>query len=161
VQVHTDLFVLQPKGPRLPRDCELTVARLLNSVDPIHFSVFVHLDIKSSPAVKEGIGIVVLMPAYVMRYPFDLALLKHCSGSGDRIKIRCRRLGDVVDVCIIQQSGETVTPKVDRPGGDVMKRTNLATHSSNAKESGHFAAVRTLICRSTWYNVCSLAPIFL
>jgi hypothetical protein len=72
------------------------------------------------------------MPEYVMRYPFDWALLKHCSGSGDQIKMRCRRLGDVVDVCIVKESGETVAPKVDRPGGDVMKRANIANHSGNA-----------------------------
>jgi hypothetical protein len=96
-----------------------------------------------------------------MRYPFYWAPLKHCSGSGDQIKMRCRRLGDIVNVCTIKQSGETATPKVERPGGDVMKRTNHANHSRNAKESGHFAAVRTLICRSTWYNIYSFAPIVL
>jgi hypothetical protein len=40
----------------------------------MHFSVFIHLDIESYPAVKEGIGIVVLMPENVMRYPLYRAL---------------------------------------------------------------------------------------
>jgi hypothetical protein len=42
-----------------------------------------------------------------------------------------------------------------------MNCANLANHGSNTKESGHFATVRNLICRSTWYIVHSLAPLFL
>jgi hypothetical protein len=110
----------------------------------MQFSVFVHLEIKSCPAVREGIGIVVLMPEYVMRSPsFYWVLLKYRPGSGDQIKMRCRRLGEIVDVCTIKQSGETVTPKVDHPGDDAMKCADFANHDSNAKESGHFAVVRT------------------
>jgi hypothetical protein len=67
----------------------------------------------------------------------------------------------VVDVGAILQSDGPVASKIYGPGSDVMKRANLANHGSNAKESGHFAAVRTLIGRSTGYNVHSLASIVL
>jgi hypothetical protein len=53
----------------------------------------------------------------VMRYSFYWALLKHCLGGGDQFKVRRRRLDDVVYVGTIKQSGETVAPKVDGPGG--------------------------------------------
>jgi hypothetical protein len=96
-----------------------------------------------------------------MRYPLYWALLKHCPGGGDQVKIRSRRLDYVVQVDTIKQSGDTVAPKICSPGSDVVKRANLANHGSNNKEAGHFAAVRTLICRSTGYNVHSLAPVFL
>jgi hypothetical protein len=52
-----------------------------------------------------------------MRYLFYLALLKHCPGGGDQFKVRRRRLYDVVGVGTTKQSGETVAPKVDGPGG--------------------------------------------
>jgi hypothetical protein len=39
----------------------------------MHFSVFVHLNIESP--IGQGIGVVVLMPEDVMRYPFNWALL--------------------------------------------------------------------------------------
>jgi hypothetical protein len=32
------------------------VARLVNSFAPMHFSVFIHLNIESRPAVKESVG---------------------------------------------------------------------------------------------------------
>jgi hypothetical protein len=57
------------------------------------------------------------MPEDVMRYLFYLALLKHCPGGGDQFKVRRRRLYDVVGVGTTKQSGETVAPKVDGPGG--------------------------------------------
>ena len=63
--------------------CKLTVARLVNSFGPMHFRVFIHLGIESCLAVEEGIGIVVLMPEDVMRYPLYWALLKHYPGGGD------------------------------------------------------------------------------
>jgi hypothetical protein len=108
------------------------------------FSLVVHLDTESCPAVnKEGIGVVVLMPEDV-RYPFYWVLLKRRPRGGDQVKMRRRRLGDVVDVGKINQSGETVAPKVNGPSGDVMKCTSLANHGSDAKDSGHFAAVQTL-----------------
>jgi hypothetical protein len=94
-----------------------------------------------------------------MRYPLYWALLKHCPGGGDQVKMRRRRLDYVVDVGTIKQSGDTVAPKVDGPGSDIMKRAKLVNHGSNAKESGHFAAVRTLICTSTGYNIIVEYPI--
>jgi hypothetical protein len=91
-----------------------------------------------------------------MRCPFDWALF---SGGGDQVKMRGCGIDDVVPVGTIKQSKETVAPKLNGPGSDFVKGANLANHGSNAKDSGHFAAVRTLICRSTGYNVHSLAPI--
>jgi hypothetical protein len=76
----------------------------------------------------------------------------------DPVIMRTRRCNDVVDVCTMK-SGETVATKVDGPGSDVMEHAELAYHGSNAKDSCHFAAVRTLIGKSTGYNVYSLAPI--
>jgi hypothetical protein len=67
------------------------------------------------------------------------------------------RLYDVIDVRAIDQSDETITPKLDSPGGDVMKQANLASHSSATKYSGHFAAVRALIRRGCGYDIHSRA----
>ena len=78
-----------------------------------------------------------------MRYPLYWALLKRCPGGGDQVKVRSCKLDYVVEVGTIKQSGDTVAPKEDSPGSDVVKRANLANHGSNAKEAGHFAAVRT------------------
>jgi hypothetical protein len=82
-------------------------------------------------------------------------------GGGDQVKMRRRRFDDIVDVCTIKESGETVATKVDGPGSDVTEPAELAYHGSNAKEPCHFAAVRILIGRSTGYDVYSLAPIVL
>jgi hypothetical protein len=56
-----------------------------------------------------------------------------------------RGLYDVIDVRTIDQVGETITPKVHGPDGDVMERTNLANQSSHTKDSCRFAAVRASI----------------
>jgi hypothetical protein len=97
-----------------------------------------------------------------MWYPFYWALLKHRSRGGGQVKTRRRRLDGTVDVDTINWSEETVAQKVKGPSGDVMKRPNVANHAANhgsvAKDSGHFAVVRTLIRRSTGYDVHSLAP---
>jgi hypothetical protein len=93
------------------------------------------------------VGVVVLMPEYVMRYPFYWALLKHRPGGGDQVKMRRRRFNDKVDVCTIKESGETVATKVNGPGSDAMEPAELAYHGSNAKEPCHFTAVHTLIGR--------------
>jgi hypothetical protein len=127
----------------------------------MHFSVFIHLNIESRPAVKESVRVVVLVPEYVMRYSFYWALLKHPPGGGDQVKMRRLRFKDIDDICTIKESGETVATKVDGPGSDVMERVELAYHGSNAKEPCHFTAVRTLIGRSTGYDVHYLAPIVL
>ena len=100
---------------------------------------------ESCPAVEEGIGIVVLMPEDVMRYPLHWEVLRDGPGDDDHVKMRSRRLDYVVEVGTIEQSGDTVAPKVDNPGSAVVKRANLANHGSNTKEDGHFAAVRTVI----------------
>jgi hypothetical protein len=96
-----------------------------------------------------------------MRYLFYWALLQHCSGGGNQVKMGRCRFDDVVNVGAVRQSREPVAPNVDCPGRDVVKRTDLANHGSDAKEFGHFAAVLTLICGGTGYNVHSLAPMFL
>jgi hypothetical protein len=101
------------------------------------------------------------MPEYVMRYPFYRTLLKHHPGGSDQVKMRRRRLNDIVDVCTIKYSGETVATKVDGSDRHAIEPAELAYHGSNAKEPCHFAAVRTLIGRSTGYDVDSLAPIVL
>jgi hypothetical protein len=119
--------------------------------------------------VKENVRVVVLVPEYVMRYSFYWALLKHHPGGGDQAKMRNLRFKDIVDICTIKESGETVATKVDGPGSDVMEPVELAYHGSNAKEPCHFVAVRTLIGRSTgspivlrcsfWWNIRSRTPI--
>ncbi|WP_288992436.1 hypothetical protein [uncultured Marinobacter sp.] len=108
--------------------CKLTVARLVNSFGPMHFSVFIHLDMESCPAVEEGIGIVVLMPEDVMRYPLHWEVLRDGPGDDDHVKMRSRRLDYVVEVGTIEQSGDTVAPKVENPGSERGRPLRCGTH---------------------------------
>jgi hypothetical protein len=133
MKVQTDLFALQPNCQVFPGNSKLKVARPVNGFGPIYFGSVVHLNIENYPAVKEGIGVVVLMTEDVMWYPFYWALLKRRPRGCDQVKVRRRRLDDVVDVGTLNQSGETVAPKVHGPSSDAMKRANLANHGSHAK----------------------------
>ena len=67
-----------------------------------------------------------------------------------RSKWWSHRLYDVIDVRAIDQSDETITPKINCPSGD-------ASHSSDTKYSGHSAAVRAVIRRGYGYDVHSRA----
>jgi hypothetical protein len=56
--------------------------------------------------------------------------------------MRRRRLDYVIDVGIIKHSGETVAPKVDGPGGDVMKRANSPNHGRVAMPKSPVTSLR-------------------
>jgi hypothetical protein len=74
MQVHTDFFVFPPKSPGFPGNRELTVARLVNSFGPMHFSVSSISILRVAHRSRNASGRRRLAED-VMRYPFNWALL--------------------------------------------------------------------------------------
>ncbi len=87
-----------------------------------------------------GIGVVTsvsLAPSAVFLFISGVTwLLLRPSGSY-QAKMWRRRLFD--------QSGETITPKINGLDGYQIQSANVVNHGSDDKHSGHFAAVRALI----------------